>query len=62
MSDVKVFPRSNGYRDHFDNTFHPDDQEDLFQASPEDLKKLSEEIGTRQDYMERVREKYGKGR
>ena len=62
MSDVKVFPRSNNYRDHFDNIFHPDDQEDLFQASPEDLKKLSEEIGIRQDYMERVREKYGKGR
>lgn len=62
MSDIKVFPRSDEYRDHFDDIFHPDDQEDLFKASPEDLKKLEQDMGTRQNYMERVREKYGKGR
>lgn len=68
---VKVFPRSDIYRKHFDEIkwdkdFKPNDKSDLaektsvnyFEASREDIEELNRKIGERQDYIERVKAKY----
>lgn len=58
--DIKIFPRSQEYRDHFDDIFKIS-TDDYFKASEKDIKELNERFQEREGYAEKIEEEDDKG-